>query len=212
MKNKITLLLCAAASIALLTTGCAQKPAASSQPAQSQPAQGQSSQSGSGADNSPAGTASTLGSLQSFTALTLDGETFTQDDLAAKDITVLNFWALTCPPCIAEMPELASFAGALPDNVQVVTVCLDGSGNEETVSSILDEAGFSGVTLVAGDGDLAALAGNLMYIPTTLVADSAGTLMGDPIIGGQKDLPGTFLAAVNNALQAGGKAEVSLEE
>lgn len=212
MKNKITLLLCAAASIALLTTGCAQKPAASSQPAQSQPAQGQSSQSGSGADNSPAGTASTLGSLQSFTALTLDGETFTQDDLAAKDITVLNFWALTCPPCIAEMPELASFAGALPDNVQVVTVCLDGSGNEETVSSILDEAGFSGVTLVAGDGDLAALAGNLMYTPTTLVADSAGTLMGDPIIGGQKDLPGTFLAAVNNALQAGGKAEVSLEE
>ena len=212
MKNKITLLLCAAASIALLTTGCAQKPAASSQPAQSQPAQGQSSQSGSGADNSPAGTASMLGSLQSFTALTLDGESFTQDDIAAKDITVLNFWALTCPPCIAEMPELASFAGALPDNVQVVTVCLDGSGNEETVSSILDEAGFSGVTLVAGDGDLAALAGNLMYTPTTLVADSAGTLMGDPIIGGQKDLPKTFLAAVNNALQAGGKAEVSLEE
>ena len=215
MKNKITLLLCAAASIALLTTGCAQKPnppAASSQPARSQPSQsGQSSQSSSGAD-SPAGTASMLGSLQSFTALTLDGESFTQDDLAAKDITVLNFWALTCPPCIAEMPELASFAGALPDNVQMVTVCLDGSGNEEMVSSILDEAGFSGVTLVAGDGDLAALAGNLMYTPTTLVADSAGTLMGDPIIGGQKDLPGTFLAAVNDALQAGGKAEVSLEE
>ena len=215
MKNKITLLLCAAASIALLTTGCAQKPnppAASSQPAQSQPSQsGQSSQSSSGAD-SPAGTASMLGSLQSFTALTLDGETFTQDDIAAKDITVLNFWALTCPPCIAEMPELASFAGALPDNVQMVTVCLDGSGNEEMVSSILDEAGFSGVTLVAGDGDLAALAGNLMYTPTTLVADSAGTLMGDPIIGGQKDLPRTFLAAVNDALQAGGKAEVSLEE
>ena len=123
MKNKITLLLCAAASAALLATGCAQKtnpPAASSQPAQSQPAQSQSSQSGSGAD-SPAGTASMLGSLQSFTALTLDGESFTQDDIAAKDITVLNFWALTCPPCIAEMPELASFAGALPDNVQVVT-------------------------------------------------------------------------------------------
>ena len=214
MKNKITLLLCAAASIALLTTGCAQKPnppAASSQPARSQPSQsGQSSQSSSGAD-SPAGTASMLGSLQSFTALTLDGESFTQDDLAAKDITVLNFWALTCPPCIAEMPELASFAGALPDNVQMVTVCLDGSGNEEMVSSILDEAGFSGVTLVAGDGDLAALAGNLMYTPTTLVADSAGTLMGDPIIGGQRDLSGTYLEAINQVLTAGGKDEISLE-
>ena len=213
MKNKITLLLCAAASIALLTTGCAQKPnpsAASSQPAQSQPAQSQSSQSGSGAD-SPAGTASMLGSLQSFTALTLGGESFTQDDIAAKDITVLNFWALTCPPCIAEMPELASFAGALPDNVQVVTVCLDGSGNEETVSSILDEAGFSGVTLVAGDGDLAALAGNLMYTPTTVLADSEGNLVGEAIIGSPRDLTGTYLAAVNAALTTGGKAEISLE-
>ena len=214
MKNKITLLLCAAASIALLTTGCAQKPnppAASSQPARSQPSQsGQSSQSSSGAD-SPAGTASMLGSLQSFTALTLDGESFTQDDLAAKDITVLNFWALTCRPCIAEMPDLAAFAGALPDNVQVITVCLDGAGNEETVQSVLDGAGFTGVTLVAGDGDLVDLAWNVIYTPTTVCADSEGKLIGKTIIGGQRDLEGTLLTAVNEVLKDGGKAEISLE-
>lgn len=208
MKNRKTLplLLCAAA--VLLAAGCSGKPDASGQPARSQSGQSQSDQS---ADSS-AGTAAGLGSLRSFSARTLDGETFTQDDIAAKDVTVLNFWALTCPPCIAEMPELAAFAGALPDNVQVVTVCLDGAGNEELTASILDEAGFQGATLIAGDGDLAALAGNLMYTPTTLLADSGGTLMGDPIIGGQKDLPGTLLAAVNAALRAGGKAEVSLAE
>ena len=214
MKNKITLLLCAAASIALLTTGCAQKPnpsAASSQPAQSQPAQSQSSQSGSGAD-SPAGTASMLGSLQSFTALTLGGESFTQDDIAAKDITVLNFWALTCPPCIAEMPELASFAGALPDNVQVVTVCLDGYGNEDSVKEVLENAGFEGVTLITGEGDLLDLANNLMYTPTTVLADSQGALVGEAIIGGQADLSAAYLEAVNQALEAGGKDAISLED
>ena len=188
----------------LLTTGCVQKNTYAPPPEQPPETANE--------DSPETGTAAALGTLKDFSAVTLEGEDFTAEDIAAKDVTVINFWALSCPPCIRELPDIADFSKALPDNVQVVTVCLDGSGNEEMVSSILDEAGFSGVTLVAGDGDLAALAGNLMYTPTTLVADSAGTLMGDPIIGGQKDLPGTFLAAVNNALQAGGKAEVSLEE
>ena len=54
------------------------------------------------------GTASQLGSLASFTAGTLDGETFTQADLQEKDVTIINFWSLTCRPCIAEMPDLAA--------------------------------------------------------------------------------------------------------
>ena len=77
-------------------------------------------------DQSEEGTAAALGSLASFSARTLEGELFTQEDIAAKDVTVVNFWSLTCGPCIAEMPDLAEFSKALPDNVQVVTVCLDG--------------------------------------------------------------------------------------
>ena len=157
------------------------------------------------------GGAADLGSLASFTAGTLDGESFTQDDIAAKDITVLNFWALTCPPCIAEMPEIAAFEKALPDNVAMVTVCLDGYGNEDSVQEILDNAGFEGVTLLSGDGDLLDLANHLMYPPTTVLANSDGTLVGEAIIGGQADLSATYLEAVNQALAAGGKEEISLE-
>ena len=131
--------------------------------------------------------------------------------MAGKDVTVVNFWSLTCSPCIAEMPDLASFAGALPDNVQVITVCLDGGGNPEAAAEVLEKAGFGGVTLISGDGDLAALCANLMYTPTTVFADSAGALVGDAVIGGQSDLSGTFLAAVNRVLAAGGKDEISLE-
>lgn len=159
-----------------------------------------------------AGTASRLGSLKSFSAGTLDGGSFTQEDIAAKDVTVINFWSLTCGPCIVEMPDLAAFAKALPENVQVVTVCLDGRGNEEMAESVLAEAGFEGVTLISGDGDLIALCGNLQYTPTTVLVDSEGSLVGNAIIGGQKDLSGTLLAAVNGALKEAGKAEISLEE
>ena len=200
----LALLLCAVLSIGLLTTGCsgkteapsAQKPEADAPPVQD--------------SEEKAGTASALGSLHSFSADTLDGGVFTQDDIAAKDVTVMNFWALSCGPCIVEMPDLAAFAGALPDNAQVVTVCLDGNGNEDTAREVLQEAGFEGVTLVSGDGDLAELCGNLMYTPTTLFADSQGNLVGDALIGVQKDLSGTYTAAVNRVLAASGKDEISV--
>ena len=206
MKNKkiFALLLCAvfAVTVSVLASGCSQEK-------DSPPPSGQSAQNAGGSDT---GTAAELGSLKSFSAGTLDGGTFTQDDIAAKDVTAINFWSLTCGPCIIEMPDLAAFAAALPENVQLVTVCLDGLGNEETAKSILEESGFTGVTLISGDGDLAALCGNLMYTPTTIFADAGGSLIGDAVIGGQEDLSGTFLAAVNKVLAESGKAEISLEE
>lgn len=160
-------------------------------------------------DGQDAGTG--LGTLASFTAGTLDGGTFTQDDIMAKDVTVINFWALSCGPCIVEMPDLAEFAGALPDNVQLVTVCLDGNGNEDTAREVLEKAGFDGVTLISGSGDLLDLSRNLMYTPTTVFVDGEG-VVADAVIGGQEDLSGTFLAAVNAVLEGSGKAEISLEK
>ena len=207
-KKSAAMLLCAAAA-GLLITGCAKEP--SQTPDISPAASSVVSSSAPDTPDSSENLASQLGSLESFSAVTLEGESFTQDDIAAKDATVINFWALTCRPCIAEMPDLAAFAGALPDNVQVITVCLDGAGNEETVQSVLDGAGFTGVTLVAGDGDLVDLAWNVIYTPTTVCADSEGKLIGKTILGGQRDLEGTLLTAVNEVLKDGGKAEISLE-
>ena len=150
--------------------------------------------------------------LESFTAETLDGGTFTQEDIVAKDVTVINFWATTCGPCISEMPELAAFAEALPENVQLVTVCLDGLGNEETVSMYLEEAGYTGATLVSGDGDFLTLCGQIVYTPTTVFLDAEGTLAVDPVVGGRESLAADYLAAVNAVLTAGGKDAVQLAD
>lgn len=201
MKRTLSLLLAAVLALALLT-GCGGKQASDSstedQTVQNEPADKEG--------------AAALGSLASFSAGTLDGGTFTQEDIAAKDVTVLNFWALTCPPCIAEMPEIADFEKALPDNVAMLTVCLDGYGNEDSVKEVLENAGFEGVTLITGEGDLLDLANNLMYTPTTVLADSQGALVGEAIIGGQADLSAAYLEAVNQALEAGGKDAISLED
>ena len=199
MKQMVSICLAAALGLGLLA-GCGEKLAPSQSGAQ--PESGSQSEQES---------ASTLGALASFTAGTLDGGSFTPEDIGAKDVTVLNFWALSCGPCIAELPDLAEFAAALPDNVQLVTVCLDGSGNEEAAREVLEQAGFEGVTIIAGDGDMGALANSLMYTPTTVFADSEGSLVGSAIIGRQADLSEAYLAAVNQVLAAGGKDEISLE-
>ena len=188
----------------LLTTGCVKKNAYTPPPEQPP-------ETADEAGTEP-GTAAALGSLRDFSAVTLDGEDFTVDDIAAKDVTVINFWALSCPPCIRELPDIAAFAKALPDNVQVVTVCLDGAWDEEAAKTVLSGAGFEGVTLLSGDGDFLSLCSSLMYTPTTVFVDSEGNLLGDAIIGAQEDLSGTFLSGVNAALSESGKAEISLAE
>lgn len=209
--KKLSALLLAGALALGLLAGCGGEAPSSRPPEETPPEQ----TAGSGPEESVQpdleGTAAALGSLASFTGYTLDGETFTQEDIAAKDVTVVNFWALTCGPCIVEMPDLAQYAKALPDNVQVITVCLDGYGSEAATRQVLQDAGFEGVTLIAGDGDLQTLCGNLLYTPTTVFADSEGRLVGDEIIGRQQDLTQSYTAAVNRVLRAGGKAEISVE-
>ena len=74
--------------------------------------------------------------LTSFEAEALDGSAYTQDDLAQKDVTVMNFWSTMCGPCIEEMPDIAAFAKTLPENVEMLTVCLDGGENMEMVKQI----------------------------------------------------------------------------
>lgn len=168
-------------------------------------------QSDSG-ENAPALSFKQTYVLKTFEAEMLGGGIFTQENLAEKDVTVLNFWSLTCGPCISEMPALAEFEKAVPDNVQVLTVCLDGRRDTERAEEILQEAGFEGGTLISGNGDFLEIAGTIQYTPTTLIVDRDGNVVGDAIIGGQEDLKETFTEAVNQALKKMGKAEIVYAE
>jgi len=148
-----------------------------------------------------------LGNLNSFTAVTLDGGSFSSADLAARDLTVINFWSVNCGPCVSEMPELAAFAKDMPDRIQVITVCLDGGGAEvvEAVQALMTQAGYDGVTLIGGNGDLIDMVYRIVYMPTTILVDSQGNMVGDPIIGSPRDFEKTYTAAVNAALGKLGK-------
>ena len=152
----------------------------------------------------------TYTNLNEFQATALDGSTFTQEDFADKNLTLINFWALSCRPCIAEMPDLAELEKALPDNVQLITVCLDGGGSEELVEYVLEESGFEGITLVWGDGDLVTLSSELRYTPTTVFVDAEGNMAGDIVVGGKENLSEFYSQRINDILTGMGKAEISI--
>ena len=155
-------------------------------------------------------TDSSLGNLKKFKADTLAGDSFTQENFSKKDVTVINFWSLECGPCVDELPSISKFARTLPDNVQLITVNLDGE-DEATKSAVqeeLKEAGFEGTTLIGSDGDLKALVSKIQYTPTTILVDKDGNTLGDGIVGSPNDLTGAYTDAVNNALKAVGKAEL----
>ena len=140
------------------------------------------------------------GSLKSFKATTLGGGSFSNSDFAKYDLTVINFWGTYCGPCINEMPELAKFKNGLPSNINFITYCVDAQNNENTVKSILGEAGLSATVIIAADGDFSSVLKQIQYIPTTLFIDSEGNIVGTEIIGGVSNLEETYNAHVDEAL------------
>ena len=152
--------------------------------------------------------ANALPDLKSFTAQTLDGGTLTEKDLAGRELTVINIWQTTCGPCIDEMPELAKLAKALPDNVSLITWCLDGLDEKAAAQEILEDSGFENATIISGDGDLLKLYRSLMYTPTTVALDSDGNMVGEPLIGSPENAEEAYKDYINQALEAIGKEPV----
>ena len=146
--------------------------------------------------------------LNSFTAKTLEGGEYSAKNFADADVTVINIWATTCGPCIDEMPELAKFAKTLPDNVKLITWCIDGDYDSSYAKQILSESGYDGITLTSGDGDLATLDSQIQYTPTTLFVDSEGKIVGEALIGSSDRLAQIYTERINETLTALGKEEI----
>jgi len=125
--------------------------------------------------------------MPAFTAKDLNGNTVTNDIFAQKELTVINIWGTFCGPCIGEMPELGQWAGEMPDNVQLIGLVTDISGENDTAhvdlaKQILEKAGADFVNLIPGE-DFQSILGWVTGVPTTLFVDSQGNLVGEPIIG-----------------------------
>lgn len=135
--------------------------------------------------------------MPSFTAKDLDGNTITEDIFHEKDLTVVNIWGTFCPPCIAEMPELGEWADSMPDNVQMIGLIIDISGDEDTqhhdlAVAITEKAGVKYTNVIA-NADFNDVLKWVVGVPTTLFVDQEGAVVGSPIIGADVEGYKTFV-------------------
>ena len=104
-------------------------------------------------------------------------------------VTVLDFWATWCKPCLASMPRLEKIARSHPD-VAVVTVNLDDA---IAARALFNERGYT-MKLLADDGDVSQRYG-VSSIPHTVLIDRSGVVR-DVVRG-----TGTDLAALVEAIR-----------
>jgi thiol-disulfide isomerase/thioredoxin len=105
-------------------------------------------------------------------------------------VTVLDFWATWCNPCLAAMPRLEKLARSHPD-VAVLTINLDDPAGAR---ALFTERGYT-MKLLADDGDVSQRYG-VTSIPHTVIIDRRGVIR-DVIRG-----TGTDIAAIVDAVRA----------
>jgi len=103
---------------------------------------------------------------------------------ADYDITLVNFWATWCGPCVSEMPGLAALYEAQKENgIGVIGIWLDPE-NPEDKAAVLKGAGTTYPVLTYSEQmDFV----DLSAIPTSIFLDREGYMIGDPVVGARSE-------------------------
>ena len=110
------------------------------------------------------------------------GAPFTLAQTRGK-VTVLDFWATWCKPCLMSMPRLERLAQAHPD-VAVITINLD---DPAAARALFHQQGYT-MKILADDGDVSQRYG-VSSIPHTVIIDRHG-IVREVIRGTGSDLAG----------------------
>lgn len=124
--------------------------------------------------------------MPEFSTVDLEGNEVTNDIFSQADLTVVNFWATYCSPCINEMPELEEWSKAMPDNVQIIGIAADvppeDSEQYALAQQVVEKTGVSFVNLAAAE-EFHPIIREIVGVPTTFFVDRNGKFAGSPIVG-----------------------------
>jgi thiol-disulfide isomerase/thioredoxin len=123
---------------------------------------------------------------------TLGGETVRLSDYRGR-VVVLNWWSVTCSPCIEELPALNGLAEAFGDRAAFVAVAWD---SVPEVEALLGRFAFD-YRQTVGDADATSLFGEAF--PRHVVLDAEGRVVFDQI-GGSADVAETLRPGIEAAL------------
>ncbi|MEL7566011.1 MAG: TlpA disulfide reductase family protein [Dehalobacterium sp.] len=126
-----------------------------------------------------------IGDLGAFSANDLSGKAVDNSIFARHKLTMVNIWATFCRPCIKEMPDLQKMSEDMPEGTQLISIVGDANDKEllKLAQNIVKDAGVSFTNIVPDNSLKQYLDNNMVAYPTTLFVDSAGKIVGEPIVG-----------------------------
>lgn len=129
--------------------------------------------------------ASNMGAFPAISTKDINGNDVDKSVLSGNKLTMINFWATFCGPCIEEMPDLEQMSKEMPEGTQLIGVAGDAL-DDKLISQSQQIAKDKGVTYLnlLPDATLAEyVAKNIVAYPTTIFLDSKGNIIGDAIVG-----------------------------
>ena len=120
-----------------------------------------------------------------FTAEDLYGKTVTEKSLGEKEVFFIHYFATWCPPCIREMPDLATIAKRYGDRVGFIALLDDYKDNKAAAIRLAENAGIPFIMVDAGHSNFRTLRQMVQsgYVPTTILIGRDGKVIGGQIVG-----------------------------
>ncbi len=113
--------------------------------------------------------------IPEFSVLTSSGDSLSSSSLEGK-VTLINFWATWCGPCVIETPELVALKEEWKDrDFQIVGVSMDEEGFE-AVTPFAEDFHIQ-YPLILDAGPLADDFGGVYALPTTFVVGKNGMVL-----------------------------------
>jgi len=99
------------------------------------------------------------------------------DDLKGPRLTVIDFWATWCQPCVQAIPHLNTMSALYAERgVAFIGVSVDGPRNQSKISPFIKSMGVSYPILRDINSELMSEL-NVSAVPTLLIYDSSGKLV-----------------------------------
>ena len=120
-----------------------------------------------------------------FSAQDLYGRAVTEKALGEKEIFFVHYFATWCPPCVSEMPDLATIARRYGDRVGFIALLDDYRENRAAAIRLAENSGIPFIMVDAEHRNFRTLLRMLQsgYVPTTILIGRDGRMVGEQIIG-----------------------------
>jgi len=112
------------------------------------------------------------GSAYDFTLRDTDNRSVSLSEISGKYLTVIDFWATWCQPCIRSLPKLEELSETYKEQgVGFIGISVDGPRNLSKVKPFARSMGIAYPVLLDPNGELMGEL-NVTAVPTLLILDS----------------------------------------